>query len=224
MNIDQLQDPGNPYQLSQRVLADLGASGLATDLWPIIASGDRCVLAVTEQGLFVFSPTGDSARGWKGIFDLDISTEAIAFNLTRSGDSRYYRLANPADASEIAAAARAHGKDIRVVEPSQQDWVRTKADKPAANAVEPRSAAGSPAHARSVLTQLFWGGVALQIIAGIIAGATWVGTDPETGESTGSEGGVVFGYVVGSIGTVVVFVALTGWAVMLGVRAARTDG
>ncbi|RZI85702.1 MAG: hypothetical protein EOO67_15785 [Microbacterium sp.] len=224
MNVDELTAPANPFDLSERVRNDVRSSGILTDLWPIVASGDRCVLAVTDKGLFVYSPTGDSGRAWKGIFDLDVSSEAVAFNLTRSGDSRYYRLTNGTHAAEIAAAVRAHGQEITVVEPSQQNWVKDAANPPAGRPAPRRpAAAGSPARARDALVQLFWGGVAVQIVAGIIVGATWPRTDVDTGEAIGSKGGVVAGYLVGSAGTLLVLVALIGWGVMLGVRAARAD-
>jgi len=75
-----------------------------------------------------------------------------------------------------------------------------------------------PKQARLALIQFALWGIALTVIGGSIAAATWPHTDG-LGRYTGDEAGFWFGVVIGWIGTLLVLVPVVAWGAKLGREA-----
>ena len=75
-----------------------------------------------------------------------------------------------------------------------------------------------PKQARLALIQFALWGVALAIIGGSIAAATWPHTDG-LGRYSGDETGFWFGVVIAWLGTMLVLVPVVGWGAKLGREA-----
>ena len=75
-----------------------------------------------------------------------------------------------------------------------------------------------PKQARLALIQFALWGVALAVIGGSIAAATWPHTDG-LGRYSGDETGFWFGVVIAWLGTMLVLVPVVGWGAKLGREA-----
>lgn len=210
MDIYTLNLDLNPHDLPPGVVASVRDSGLTSGLWPVDSESGRAVIGVSPGGLYVFTSLGAAVLGWNQVHDLAIDPTRLSFHRGDQNLIESYRWLQAGHANQVQIALSERGFELS----QTRETPRL------------RGPAGVGVRARGLLRRLFWGALGLQVLGGIVVAATWPGfeahryNDEVTG---GREVGLVIGYLIGSVGTAIMLVALVGWAVMLGVRAARTE-
>lgn len=198
----------------------LRASGLKS-AW-INASG-RQALAINDSSIGLFRPDGSQVEPWSNVAALvDVTGTKVRIELIDESPSFEFLFVSRADRRQFVESLPGEERERIVHAPR---------DIGAANGMPagaPRVAhAGSPDAVQTLWT-VFWAGVVLQFVGGVMLGLAWpsVAVDMLTGEATTSGGGVglALGWLVVSTGTMTAFVALIGFGVRLGIRAAEEDG
>lgn len=203
-------------------------SSEALHVWDVSALqyGARA-LAANENNVFMFGITHGTTfvAPWSDVEELSFPTQFLVNLKFRGQDSRLMTLKQMGQRREIAAAVPAShrtrlGLDEQPIAHTPDSVVRSTGS--------PGARAASQGDPVAALWRFFWIGVGLQVLAGVFIASSWptASYDFDQGDivEEGSAGGLVFGWLLGGAGTLVMFVALIGFGTMLGIRAARTRG
>jgi hypothetical protein len=227
VNLTDLDLDTNPFDLPGRVVDAVRDSDVTHSLWPVAAGAGRAVLYVTAYGIRIYDGAANSLVEWSDMYELRAGSDGLSFRTGSAKVLREFTYLDNAHAAEVQAAVHLAGGNVPPVQ-----HVLTEAGL-APLALEPRLDPGprvtdpstDPGRAKGILLGLFWGGIVAGLICGAIALAAAPGTDvsEQTGEvvHNGSRAVEIAASILGTVGAGMVFVALVGWAVMLGVRAAR---
>jgi hypothetical protein len=229
LRLTELDLDNNPFGLPGNVIVAIRDAGIHESLWPVASKAGRVVLHITDYGIRIYDGSKNSLVEWSDTFELAATADGLAFLSGRYKELSRFTYLNNVHSVEVQDAIHRAGGNVPRVKHVVTAEGRT------ALAPEPRSgrspgpritdAPTAATDARGTLLGLFWGGLIFAIIGTVIVLAAYPGTrrSDDTGDlvDTGNTALAIIGSVISSAGYGMVLVALIGWAVMLGVRAAK---
>ena len=220
---------GELHSLPTDVRDRLEASG-ARRAWDVSSPvyGVRA-LAIGQDGMFVMGPTAgaDLFAPWLEIEDFSFPSRSQAELKLKDGEAQLMTLRRPRHRNEIVSAIPASELERRLRENPPN--TSSAAADPGPTSTRPAVVATqstSQSDPNGALWRILATGVGLQVLGGVIMGISWpttpyaylAGDTPYDGDA----GGLILGWLLGSAGTLVLFVALIGFGTMLGIRASKT--
>lgn len=214
---------GDLQSLPAAMRERLEASGV-TRAWNVSAAsyGPRA-FGVGEEGVFVVNSEAeaDLYAPWADVIELSFPSQFQGELKLRGHEPVLMTLLHLRHRKEMLNAIP-EGERPRV-EPSGFAAGGGSTPAPATFSAAP---AARPDPAGEAVATLWWVliiGMALQVVGGMIIGASWPDGLSEFNEQAddGSTGGLLFGWLLGGAGSFLLLVAVVGFGTMLGIRAAR---